>query len=893
MLVSVPLYKNTVLAGVLIATGLLSGCGGGTAAGAPTGTPPVAGPGDNNSGGSPVTEQNVTAAFSSGVQPLLGYCRTCHIPGGVGDTPEGRNFMLSSHVADDYSNMQTSWAALGQGVATNPILTMNSVAAEGHSGGTPWQVDSTAYKAVAAILACWDDPQSCNTGDTGEAEELLPLLGSARGGHFWDDYCNGLVDAEGVRAFTDDGEYLSVAEATPRPDSTVLPADPRNMVRAGIGENSAVAFNAFWRDCHAVPEIVNEFPHPKTCGDLRASVARGAIIMGDPAVSATDAEGNPYRYGSYEPYQRSDGKPSIYKGHYSEGEVIRPGSTFAGDNPHGFAAIRASQFNVLWTVWGLTARPDNFEVLLAERYGFGQPVASNPYPIVDPANGIDETSQLTASFGGSGQLPVGLLQTRMPDGTYSGEISQNCQGCHGSQVGDSFAVGAGGGMLDANVSSRDFSAMGSAAGIAIDRAGFAGRVRGTNNAQFSNILAATGVRGPQEFLDVMQNGSTGTGDTPAWWNVGRRPVKFVDAMFPGDAVRVDFALFSPLLTDKYGPLGVSDSARDDRWVSDHVQDGDHYIITRKAPKYPLPINKDLARQGAVLFHTKNLWADSKQQSVPRPDRGNGSCASCHGAYSPRFVNDPDYLPDPRLEGIASYVVPMDIIGTDPVRSETYNPGTESGLSQASVGYPETAPGSNERASLPPEEEAKVEDCRVQNMPGLQKDAQGNERPRGYAAPPLYGVWATAPYLHNGSIPSMEALLNSEARPEIWRRVSTPTPAGQENVVMGFDYDLNRAYDQQNMGWRYEALECGGSDFAPALDCTPLEQGPFKSILDGLYSGLLMGWNVTNPPVIRKEDIEARKIYNTSMWSQGNGGHTFSDVLNEQERRAIIEYLKTL
>ncbi|MGB1906235.1 MAG: hypothetical protein ACPHN3_02825, partial [Spongiibacter sp.] len=69
--------------------------------------------------------------------------------------------------------------------------------------------------------------------------------------------------------------------------------------------------------------------------------------------------------------------------------------------------------------------------------------------------------------------------------------------------------------------------------------------------------------------------------------------------------------------------------------------------------------------------------------------------------------------------------------------------------------------------------------------------------------------------------------------------------------------------------------------------------PFKSILDGLYSGLLMGWNVTNPPVIRKEDIEARKIYNTSMWSQGNGGHTFSDVLNEQERRAIIEYLKTL
>ena len=35
----------------------------------------------------------------------------------------------------------------------------------------------------------------------------------------------------------------------------------------------------------------------------------------------------------------------------------------------------------------------------------------------------------------------------------------------------------------------------------------------------------------------------------------------------------------------------------------------------------------------------------------------------------------------------------------------------------------------------------------------------------YVAPPLSGVWATAPYLHNGSVPSVWALLTPEDRPD--------------------------------------------------------------------------------------------------------------------------------
>jgi len=261
---------------------------------------------------------------------------------------------------------------------------------------------------------------------------------------------------------------------------------------------------------------------------------------------------------------------------------------------------------------------------------------------------------------------------------------------------------------------------------------------------------------------------------------------------------------------------------------------------------------------------------------PRPAGGNGSCASCHGAYSPRYVNDPAYLADPALEGIASYVVPMSIIGTDAVRSETYNEGTNQAISSSFVGYPETA--------------GTDQDCRVQNMDALRGD-----REKGYGAPPLYGVWASAPYFHNGSVPNVRQVLKPEGRPQIWRRLSKPARADQEGqVIMGFDTDLDRAYDQANLGWRYEELECG-SGALPYLACTPLDpvNPALQMLLDQLYGNLLGAWNITNPPKFSNADIEERKIYNTGMFSQGNQGHEFSSVLSDQEVTAIIEYLKTL
>ena len=52
------------------------------------------------------------------------------------------------------------------------------------------------------------------------------------------------------------------------------------------------------------------------------------------------------------------------------------------------------------------------------------------------------------------------------------------------------------------------------------------------------------------------------------------------------------------------------------------------------------------------------------------------------------------------------------------------------------------------------------------------------------------------------------------------------------------------------------------------------------------------WNVAPQPH-DAETLEKRKIYNTHHYSQGNAGHAFTAVLTDGERRALLEYLKTL
>jgi mono/diheme cytochrome c family protein len=213
-------------------------------------------------------------------------------------------------------------------------------------------------------------------------------------------------------------------------------------------------------------------------------------------------------------------------------------------------------------------------------------------------------------------------------------------------------------------------------------------------------------------------------------------------------------------------LTVSDTS-ESRQIDAHAPDMLAYIYSIQAPKYPGTIDQKLAKQGEVLFQ-KN-------------------CSSCHGSYGA----NPSY---PNL------LIPESIIQTDP---ELY---------QSNHSHPQFVEWFNKSWYATTDHPAQL-------IPF-----------KGYIAPPLDGVWITAPYLHNGSVPTLEALLNSKSRPTFWSR------------------NFNQPqYDYEQVGWKYTVEEKGGSS----------------------------------------------KIYNSTLKGYSNAGHYFGDALTDAERKAVIEYLKTL
>ena len=213
-------------------------------------------------------------------------------------------------------------------------------------------------------------------------------------------------------------------------------------------------------------------------------------------------------------------------------------------------------------------------------------------------------------------------------------------------------------------------------------------------------------------------------------------------------------------------LTVTDTAESAE-VLTHFDDVMGYLYSLKAPKYPQAVNALLAEQGKQLF-TEN-------------------CAQCHGTYG-------------KNETYPNLLIPITVIKTDPALVES-NFSSPQFLDWFSKSW--FAMG-NRPAKLVPF--------------------------NGYIAPPLDGVWCTAPYLHNASVPTLEALLNSKIRPKFWAR-NFETPQ----------------YDYEKLGWKYTTA-------------------------DKQYT---------------------KSTYNTTLKGYGNGGHYFGDVLNDAERDAVLEYLKTL
>jgi len=133
-----------------------------------------------------------------------------------------------------------------------------------------------------------------------------------------------------------------------------------------------------------------------------------------------------------------------------------------------------------------------------------------------------------------------------------------------------------------------------------------------------------------------------------------------------------------------------------------VEDVLEFVADYRPPRFPGTLDSERVQRGAQTFSAR--------------------CEGCHG----RYAADERGM---RLVDFPNRLVPQDAMGTDPARWKA--------VSDASV-----------RA--------------IGRLPVAKKIHAA--RTGGYVAPILAGVWMTAPYLHNGSVPTLWHLMRPERRP---------------------------------------------------------------------------------------------------------------------------------
>jgi len=196
-----------------------------------------------------------------------------------------------------------------------------------------------------------------------------------------------------------------------------------------------------------------------------------------------------------------------------------------------------------------------------------------------------------------------------------------------------------------------------------------------------------------------------------------------------------------------------------------------YLSRLESPKYPGEIDQDLASQGKIVFESK--------------------CSECHGSYG----DQPSY-PERMVE--------LADIGTDRVRFDALTAEHRQRYAESWFNH-------------------------------YNEQQAGLTRPTGYVAPPLDGIWASAPYLHNGSVPTLWHLFRPDQRPQIWHR-------------------SKRGYDHQRIGLNFEEV---------------------SEIPQGTTS------------------VEKRRYFDTRKFGKSSSGHEYPASLTHSQKNALLEYLKTL
>jgi mono/diheme cytochrome c family protein len=169
---------------------------------------------------------------------------------------------------------------------------------------------------------------------------------------------------------------------------------------------------------------------------------------------------------------------------------------------------------------------------------------------------------------------------------------------------------------------------------------------------------------------------------------------------------------------------------------------------------------------------------------------NTTCAECHGTYGTNWT-------------YPNVIIPYEQVGTDPSLA------TGHWMAPAKDWYSKSWYAREKKSWI--------------------------EIVEGYYAPPLDGVWATAPFLHNGSVPTLDGVIDPKKRPVVWT----------SDMIHDDDYDFDR------VGWKDK----------PGEVTVTLDTGFGK--------------------------------FDTSLAGNSNQGHTYGADLTSEAQKAVLEYLKTL
>lgn len=217
-----------------------------------------------------------------------------------------------------------------------------------------------------------------------------------------------------------------------------------------------------------------------------------------------------------------------------------------------------------------------------------------------------------------------------------------------------------------------------------------------------------------------------------------------------------------------------------------------WVETLPSPPYPLPIDEVKAARGAQVY---------AQQ-----------CTSCHGDHRFREgVIDPATMP--RL----GKVEPWESVRTDRQRLDSYT------LIFSQNQY-QLYPNANPNANCPDPDSSRDKEEYDPDCEAFRHFRKTN----GYANQPLDGIWLKAPYLHNGSVPTIRDLLE---------------PAANRPVQFYRGYDV---LDTQKLGFVSDVASEG---------------------------------RVRYP------------LYDTRTLGNGNSGHEWGTQLPPEDKDAIVEYMK--